>query len=552
MGREYLRVSMDASGVRRSEDEQHGDNQAWATGEGITLGTPYMEDAAISASRFARRARAGFGALIDDLRSGQFRARYLLLWESSRGSRQVGEWVTLLDLAAAAKVLIRVHTHGRVYDPANARDRRTLLEDAVDDEYASAQASTRIRRAMNANVAAGRPHGQVPYGYRREYGIGAGGRRILLGQFPDPATAKIVSGIFRDILGGRTLRSIAAALNTVGVPSPAGKRWSVQQIRRIALNPVYAGKRSHHGQIYDGSWEPLVDLETWYAVRDLLTNPARRTSRPGRVRHMLSQIAGCAVCGSPMQVRLHRGYGEYWCHAGNHVWIPQAALDTYISDLMIARLGQPDLWPVLAEATDDADRQAARDELAEAEGRHKEMIRAMGTGKMTVTAFTTAEPLVVADIDAAQRRVDAMQLPPSLVVFNEAARAKGVRVAWYDSTVAAQRDLIRAFMEEIKVARPGPSGSKGRALLTLTATAPDGTVLRTRASSPFTIAALMQHASGGWEIMARGRNPELVANDARLNARAGDYLPEVKMAGLFNDPMVVERVTFEWRGRPAA
>lgn len=89
--------------------------------------------------------------------------------KSSRGSRSVGEWVSLLELCERRSVRIHVVTHNRTYDPANGRDRRSLLEDAVDGEYESSKISTRSRRAAAANAAAGRPFGRIPYGYRRVF-----------------------------------------------------------------------------------------------------------------------------------------------------------------------------------------------------------------------------------------------------------------------------------------------------------------------------------------------------------------------------------------------
>ncbi len=49
--REYRRVSNDASGRLRSPAQQHDDNEKAAQAHGWTLGDPYIEDGAVSASR---------------------------------------------------------------------------------------------------------------------------------------------------------------------------------------------------------------------------------------------------------------------------------------------------------------------------------------------------------------------------------------------------------------------------------------------------------------------------------------------------------------------
>ncbi|MGH4008594.1 MAG: recombinase family protein [Pseudonocardiaceae bacterium] len=133
--REYLRVSLDRSGRARSLDEQHADNERVAGGQGWELEEAAYRDESVSASRYARKARGGFEALIEELERDRFGAQVLMIWESSRDSRRVGEWVNLLGLCEQRSVFIFVTTHGRCYDPANGRDRRSLLEDAVDGEY---------------------------------------------------------------------------------------------------------------------------------------------------------------------------------------------------------------------------------------------------------------------------------------------------------------------------------------------------------------------------------------------------------------------------------
>src|SRR6266567_5443082 len=125
-GREYLRVSQDRSGRARSVEEQHDDNLKAAEAHGFSINGEAYSDVSLSASRYATKVRGDFGRLLADLGRGRFGADVLVLWESPRGSRKVGEWVTLIELCETAR--IHVTTNGRTYDPANARDRRSMLE----------------------------------------------------------------------------------------------------------------------------------------------------------------------------------------------------------------------------------------------------------------------------------------------------------------------------------------------------------------------------------------------------------------------------------------
>jgi len=88
-------------------------------------------------------------------------------------------------------------------------------------------------------------------------------------------------------------------------------------VRDIALSAVYVGKRVHLPTVrgggsnarqrdgvttYDATWDELVDAEQWHTVRRLLLDPKRRvTRRASRATHLLSMIAVCGVCDSPLQ-----------------------------------------------------------------------------------------------------------------------------------------------------------------------------------------------------------------------------------------------------------
>jgi hypothetical protein len=112
--------------------------------------------------------------------------------------------------------------HDRIYDPANHRDRRSLIDDANDSEYEAAKISDRSRRSAAASGANGTPHGTTPFGYRRVYDVTSG---RLLEQVPHPDEAPIVQEFFRRVLAGESMRSIrstsrrAVSATQAAVPS---------------------------------------------------------------------------------------------------------------------------------------------------------------------------------------------------------------------------------------------------------------------------------------------------------------------------------------------
>jgi site-specific DNA recombinase len=69
----------------------------------------------------------------------------------------------LLNLCLQRRALICVVSHGnKVYDTANARDRRLLLDDGIDAEYDSEKISQGMQRGIKGAMEAGKPLARVP------------------------------------------------------------------------------------------------------------------------------------------------------------------------------------------------------------------------------------------------------------------------------------------------------------------------------------------------------------------------------------------------------
>lgn len=414
--REYLRVSADKTGRGASVAQQHEKNQRAAERAAWRLLEPYREPEAVSASRYSKRAREAFASLLDDIESGAFGASVLILWEASRGSRRTGEWVDLIDACAGAGVLIHVTTHGRTYDPTNSRDRRTLLEDAIDSEYESAKLSDRVTRAMAANAQGGRPHGQIPWGFRRIYDERSG---ALVRQEPDPATAPLVAELFDRVRAGDSLRSIERDWAQRGIENKSGRPFGSAHLRSLLDIRAYVGDRVHKDTVHPDAWEAIVTRETWQAVRSILSNPARRTSRPGRGKYQVSMLARCGICegpmvGSPTTEARRRAVPVYRCQA-NHVVVGLAALDEYVRDVVAAYLARPDVHAALTAASvNNADLQRARDNVAVLRGELDDLYARGAAGTITPGGVAAMEPGIIQRLEAAQRALDGLQTPSAL------------------------------------------------------------------------------------------------------------------------------------------
>ena len=79
-----------------------------------------------------------------------------------------------------------------------------------------------------------------------------------------------------DVLAGVSLRAIARAWNESGVASTRGASWNTSRLKRLLLNPRYAGLRSYHGKVTGpGDWEAILDPDTHHGLVAVLRDESR-------------------------------------------------------------------------------------------------------------------------------------------------------------------------------------------------------------------------------------------------------------------------------------
>lgn len=458
-------MSQDRSGRQRSVDEQHEDNQRAAAAHGMALGEPYREKNGVSASRYSSKTRDAFGQLLADLETGAFGAEVLMLWESSRGSRRVGEWLTLIELCEECGVKVFVTTHSRLYDPANPRDRRSLLEDAIDSEYESNKMSARSARAAAAGAAAGRPHGRCPYGYQRVLDPRTG--RLATWE-PDPVEAPVVVELFERIKRGHSLRGVAKDFDGRGIVNRSGRPFTAPHLRDMLRKVLYTGRRTHRGEVLDGTWPPLVSEEIFFAVRRIISNPDRKTTRHGRAVHELSMIIRCDVCGGPLAVttRTDRPGGgpRYQCQFRGCVKIDKAGVDEVVIGVIHAYLSRPDVFEELSASPEDsAEAERVAGELAQLRAQLAEAELEVPASIAEAKTMAQLREGLAARITAAETRQRELTVPAELLSLIEPGGHVAER--WRDAPVAARRRAAQILLSpeilgEVRISRSPVPGHR--------------------------------------------------------------------------------------------
>ena len=454
----------------------------------------------VSASRYATKQRDDWPRLLDALARPD--VGVLWLWETSRGDRKLSSWAGMLETCRDSNVHIYVETHGRLYDLANARDWRTLAEDGVDNAYESDKVSTRTKRSADARAAAGRPHSGACYGYRNLHDERTGKFTERVKEHDEAVNVK---ELFTRLHAGHSLRSIErdwAKRGIVGrapepceagctkphrnngglhiAPGTPGKPFSAQHLRDLAMTAAYAGLRVHlttaqrkaDGKYSlegatKGTWPAIVDEPTFYAVRAMLTDPARKTTRGGRAVHLLSMssAARCGVCGGPLHASSRGGARQwaYFCAKSGHVRVNKAELDALAEKAITGYLSRPDNYGTFTKPADGPELAQVRGDLARLRAERAELADAVAKRGKSVTWALAADDEFGRQITALEARERELTTPDKLRGLME----PGADVAdrWTAAPVAARREVARIVLAPDRVGviavRRTPNGARG-------------------------------------------------------------------------------------------
>ncbi len=126
--------------------------------------------------------------------------------------------------------------------------------------------------------------------------------------------------IFQLYASGLTIRQVRDDLNDRGLLF-RGSLWTWEHVKTVLHNPLYAGKVSFSGELYDGEHEALVDMETFERVTALL-DKRRNNYTEARVSAysndwLLLGFSYCKKCGSRLtssaSSKAGRRYDYYAC-----------------------------------------------------------------------------------------------------------------------------------------------------------------------------------------------------------------------------------------------
>lgn len=434
----YTRVSQDGRGDARSVTEQEQECSAWVAKEGWSpVGT--WTDNDVSASKYAKKRRPGWEALTERIEAGE--VDVLVVWEPSRATRDRRVWAALAALCDEHRV--KFGCNGRLYDLADPDDAFQLDLFFALATRESGTTRKRVLRSTRANATSGRPHGKLLFGYRRTYKEGPRGPQ-LLAQVIDETQAAIVREAATRVAAGESLFRVARDFNERGMSGPRGGRWDPTQVKRLCVNPSYIAQRTYLGQVVgEASWPPILPEGTFYACVSRLTDPARRTNEGRGVKHLLTGLATCGVCGGLMKIQKNRTHVAYICGAGFCVSRKKELVEDFVTAVVVARLALPDAIELLQAPESGAEVADALAEVRAKRARLEGFYDAAAAGEVTPAALARIEARLLPEIDAAERRARS-NLGSPLVSSIVGADVEQV---WAGLQVEQRREVMAALVD---------------------------------------------------------------------------------------------------------
>ena len=386
----------------------------------------------------------------DYLLTGQ--ARVLLVSDDSRLTRNERDGLDLIDAARVSGASVVApddawEARWILTDGGTDQEREALRDRINDARRYSADIAAKVRRGRRRWAGRSYQGGRRPFGYQVQQGTQQHQRNLVI----DQAEATELRQAAFDLLHGVSLAAVLRGLTGRGVLTVTGAPWSTRTVRDMLLKAAVVGRQVRAGELVEAPWEAILDQPTQDRLRDLLTDPARRTANGGNLpRWLLSCFAECGVCHTPLKVG-GAGRGRSAAYVGSvcgHVRRNAAQVDALITDLVLARLEMDDTADLLRPAPALlVDAEALRAERALLR-RQRGALLAVFEGDQQALATIRGKDARLSQIEAA---LTSSSTPDPLEEF----RGQPARTVWEGLGIARRRAVVQLLLAQVVVNRAG-------------------------------------------------------------------------------------------------
>lgn len=299
----YIRVSTDEQ-VEYSPDAQLVEIRRYAAAHGYIIPDEYIFiDEGISGKNTAKRE--DFNRMIGVAKTKPKPFDAILVWKFSRFARNREDSVVYKSMLRKQLGIDVIS----ISEPVGDDKMSVIIEALIEamDEYYSINLAEEVKRGMSEKARRGELQATPSFGYCVK------NNKLE----PIPEEAALVREMFHRFQSGEGFYQLSKWLNSMGVKTHRGNAFENRTVEYILRNPTYIGKlrwnptgrsRRHFDSetiiLADGSHEPIIDMETWNIVQDMIRKQKevlKYKARPTyEKKDWLSGIIRCADCGGTL------------------------------------------------------------------------------------------------------------------------------------------------------------------------------------------------------------------------------------------------------------
>jgi site-specific DNA recombinase len=437
----YARISSDREGDGLGVARQIEDCERLAERKGWRVVEQYVDD---DVSAWSGRKRPQYVRSLEDLEAGAIDG--LLVYDLDRLHRQPSELESFIELCARLGLTNVASVSGDIDLTTSDGQFQARILGAVAKKE-SDDKSRRIRRkheeiAANGQVSGG---GSRPYGYEDD--------KLTL----RPAEAAVVAECAKRLLAGEPVRSIAADLIARGVPTSTGGKWSPQSLTRMLKSARISGQREHKGEIVaTAAWPGIISVEDGAAIRALLANPERRTSKAAR-RYLLGGILVCSHCGERLVARPRSGgQRRYACARGpgfagcGKTYVNADDVESFVVEAVLHRLDSRELQRSQERRQRSApDAKRWLDEIEATQAQQVELATAYGNREISMDELRAARTPIEQRLTSARKQL--AKVSRTNVLDDYVGHSEKLRADWHTLDLSQQHAIVAAVVDVIVV-----------------------------------------------------------------------------------------------------
>ncbi|MDM7488614.1 recombinase family protein [Rhodococcus sp. CSLK01-03] len=439
----YARISADHADTGLGVERQLEDCQELAERLGCEVVETFTDN---DISAYSGKRRPAYERMLEAMEDGE--VDLVLAAHTDRLHRSITELETFITICERRSIGIQTVRAGTM-DLSTSAGRTAARLAAVIARGEIETARERMVRAHQQAAVKGKWRAR-----RRVFGWVKGGSAVV------PEEAEAIRNAAKDLLAGVSLRAIARRWNEAGLAPTGGAKngFDASAVRDILKNPRTAGLQEYRGEIVGkGEWPAIITEADHWSIVALLSDPARARSASYERRHMGSGVYLCGVCGSPLEIyRENTVRLAYRCQRVRHLSRQAEALDAYVTELVIARLSQPDAALLLEREGGDVDVRELQRERDALQERLDDLAALFATGTLTRSQLERGTESLREQADKLERRIASVRTSSPLSDLLLAG--DDLRAVWAAKPADVRAAVIRELM--VVTVLPSPKGRR--------------------------------------------------------------------------------------------